>query len=509
MSNKAIKAIILSRVSSRDQEDGYSLEVQEDRLEKYCERKNLQVVERFKIVESSSRGDRKQFMEVIKCIKKQREPIALIIDKVDRLQRRQTETPILDELIKQGRLELHFNSEGYVIDQNASSHQFFMWGIGVVFAKSQTDLLSETVKKSLKHKVEVYGEWFAYAPFGYLNARDERGRGVVVPDPINAPIIKKLFEEYATGNYTLGQLVIKAKAWGLRTKTGQPIAKSVIHRLIQNPFYYGEMRFKGEILPHCHETIITKETFKACEAVRMGWNKKPFQYRSKEFLFRGILKCAITGKVVTSYTAVKKYKSGKVSEWNYLRTWKPEEPTKAMEVREDEVIEQVEDILKSLKIKDPEILKQTMDYLKDINRGRADEMSGEVKALREEHTKIQNKLDSLVDLVADGVLTREEFLRKKSQLKERQCELSELIKSYDGIDDKLSKKLLDFINVTTNAYEIFKGSTISEKREFLNFIFSNLELKGCKVHYSLRFPFDKLQEVANCPTWRRGGDLNP
>ncbi|WP_342270446.1 hypothetical protein [Rickettsia endosymbiont of Orchestes rusci] len=89
-------------------------------------------------------------------------------------------------------------------------------------------------------------------------------------------------------------------------------------------------------------------------------------------------------------------------------------------VREDEVIKQVEDILKSLKIKDPEILKQTMDYLKDINRGRADEMSGEVKALREEHTKIQNKLDSLVDLVADGVLTREEFLRKKSRERSRQ-----------------------------------------------------------------------------------------
>jgi hypothetical protein len=50
-----------------------------------------------------------------------------------------------------------------------------------------------------------------------------------------------------------------------------------------------------------------------------------------------------------------------------------------------------------------------MDYLKCINRGRADEISGEVKALREEHTKIQKRLDSLVDLVADGVLTRESF----------------------------------------------------------------------------------------------------
>ena len=38
MIDKAIKAIILSRVSSKDQEEGYSLEVQKYRLEKYCER---------------------------------------------------------------------------------------------------------------------------------------------------------------------------------------------------------------------------------------------------------------------------------------------------------------------------------------------------------------------------------------------------------------------------------------------------------------------------------------
>ena len=43
----------------------------------------------------------------------------------------------------------------------------------------------------------------------------------------------------------------------------------------------------------------------------MGWNKKPFQYRGKEFLFRGILKCAITGRLVTSDTKTKKYTNGK------------------------------------------------------------------------------------------------------------------------------------------------------------------------------------------------------
>jgi site-specific DNA recombinase len=135
---RAIKAITLSRVSSRDQEEGCSLETQETKLEEYCKRKTLNIIERFKIVESSSRGDHKQFMEVIKLIEKQKEPIALVIDKVDRLQRRQTETPILDKLVKQGKLELHFNSEGYAIDQSSNAHQLFMWGTGVSYAKLYT-----------------------------------------------------------------------------------------------------------------------------------------------------------------------------------------------------------------------------------------------------------------------------------------------------------------------------------------------------------------------------------
>ncbi|WP_375333425.1 hypothetical protein [Candidatus Tisiphia endosymbiont of Xenochironomus xenolabis] len=69
-----------------------------------------------------------------------------------------------------------------------------------------------------------------------------------------------------------------------------------------------------------------------------------------------------------------------------------------------------------------------------------------------------------MDFLADDTLTREEFFRKKTQLKERQYELIELIKSYDKVDDKLSKKLAGLISISKNAYETFKGSTIAEKR---------------------------------------------
>ena len=66
-------------------------------------------------------------MEIIKFIKQHREPIAFVTDKVDRIQRSQKETPLLDELVRKGKLELHFNSESYVIHQE-STHELMMWG---------------------------------------------------------------------------------------------------------------------------------------------------------------------------------------------------------------------------------------------------------------------------------------------------------------------------------------------------------------------------------------------
>ncbi len=65
------------------------------------------------------------------------------------------------------------------------------------------------------------------------------------------------------------------------------------------------------------------------------------------------------------------------------------------------------------------------------------------------------------------------------------------------------------ITLASYPHETFKGSTIVEKRELLNFMFSNLTLEGCKLHYVLAFPFTEMQKVANCAEWRRERDSNP
>ena len=75
-----MKAIILARVSSTEQEDGFSLDAQVARLTDYCTRKNLTVFQIHKLVESSTRGDREEFWKVIEIIKNSKEAVHLVCE---------------------------------------------------------------------------------------------------------------------------------------------------------------------------------------------------------------------------------------------------------------------------------------------------------------------------------------------------------------------------------------------------------------------------------------------
>src|ERR1700690_3908362 len=99
-----MKSIILSRVSTKEQaEEGQSISAQTRRLTEYVEKKQLEFWKVFEIAESSTKDSRKKFDEVLDVIIKAKfvEPIALVVETVDRLQRSFKESVILDDLRKQ------------------------------------------------------------------------------------------------------------------------------------------------------------------------------------------------------------------------------------------------------------------------------------------------------------------------------------------------------------------------------------------------------------------------
>ena len=82
-----MKAVILARVSTEMQQDGFSLDAQLDRLRNYCSIKGLEIAREFTFVESSFHGKRAKFYEAVNYLKRQSKLTALVVDTVDRLQR--------------------------------------------------------------------------------------------------------------------------------------------------------------------------------------------------------------------------------------------------------------------------------------------------------------------------------------------------------------------------------------------------------------------------------------
>ena len=119
--HRTVKAIILARVSTKEQEEGHSIAAQRQRLVDYCARKDLQLVKTFELVESSTRGERKEFAAMLEFAQAQNETVAIVADAVDRFQRSFKESVLIDELIRKGKVELHFYRENMVIGTDASS----------------------------------------------------------------------------------------------------------------------------------------------------------------------------------------------------------------------------------------------------------------------------------------------------------------------------------------------------------------------------------------------------
>lgn len=510
---KATKAILLARVSSKEQEEGYSIDAQKHRMQEYCLRKNLEIIKTFEFSESSTVGHRKKYQESIDFAKKQKELIAIVSDKVDRLQRSYKETPVLNDLIERGKIELHFYTENCILHKHSTSQDRMVWNMFVMMAQNYVDSLRDNVNRSIAEKLRQ-GEWISTAPIGYLhittgNNRD-RGKGKIVLDPRRAPLIKKLFETYATGAHTLPEMLKKAKEWGLKNSRGNQgnLCKSHMHSIISNPFYYGVMRVKKtkKEYPHIYPPIITKDLFDACQLVRLGWNKKPFKWGEKEYIFRGLIKCAVTGRVVTAATKKKTYSNGETGEWTYLRTW--DQNNRTIYVKEEKILQEVEKVFASMYL-EPELLKQVISYIKSASSGEQGYYKERMSELQAEHTKIKNRLDRLADLFLDGDFTKEAYEEKRQQLIQKREAIIRDIENHNNADNKHYELLVRVVELASGALETFKGSTIEEKRKLINLVFGNLELKAGKLVYTLRPPFDQFVKCTNIEEWRTREESNP
>jgi hypothetical protein len=134
-------------------------------------------------------------------------------------------------------------------------------------------------------------------PFGYKNNPATRS---IELDPQRAPLLRRIFEMYASGQYSLTTL-----RQAILRDTGTRICRAYLEIILKNPFYIGRFTWQGIEYKGTHERLVSPGSFQRVQDTFAGRNKP--KYRKHNFAFAGLLTCAHDGCTVTTELQKGKY----------------------------------------------------------------------------------------------------------------------------------------------------------------------------------------------------------
>lgn len=285
MENK--KAVIYARVSSKEQEkEGFSIPAQLKLLHDYANKKGYEIVEEYSDAETAKKAGRTNYNAMLSFLKTNTDIKTVLVEKTDRLYRNFKDYVTLEDY----DLEVHLVKEGSIISKNSKSHDKFIHGIKVLMAKNYIDNLSEEIKKGLKEGLEE-GYWPFNPPYGY-----KRGlKKSLYIDPQKVMFVRRAFELFATGRYSLRKLCETLYLEGYYYQKDKPkITRTVLEGMLKNVFYTGQMCCNGIIYQGKHPAIVSYEVFDKTQQAFKKVSKSKVR-KNFHFLYPGIAKCAVCG----------------------------------------------------------------------------------------------------------------------------------------------------------------------------------------------------------------------
>lgn len=305
--NPNLKYFIYCRKSTEDSDRQIlSLSSQIDELKKLAKRLNLKIVGEplFESMSAKAPG-RKVFNEVLDRIDKG-EAQGILCWKIDRLARNPVDAGRISWMLQKGVIQHIKTPERDFYPQDNVIFTSIEFGQANQFIRD----LSTNVKRGLRAKT-LQGWRNGVAPIGYLNnIHTLKGEKTIVPDPERFDLVKRIFEEYLAGHYSVRQLYVQAKKWGLRTRQtkrqgGKAVSMAGIYRLLTEPFYTGYFEARNhetgekELVKGAHEPMITMDQFELIQQ-KLGRKGKAHPRNGHFFPFTGRTECGECGSMVTA-----------------------------------------------------------------------------------------------------------------------------------------------------------------------------------------------------------------
>src|SRR3989344_2659699 len=479
-----MKAITFCRVSSKEQEEpGYSLPAQEKYLGEYGDKNKLEITKVFAVSESASKSERRKvFREMMDFLRKNNISV-IIVETTDRLTRNFADVPLIDKwVLEKEDNQIHLVKEGCILHRSSKSHEWFMWRVKVATAEYYVRLLSENVKKGQKEKI-AQGWLPTKPPVGYKTI-GETGRKTHVIDPDKAPLVKKMFELYATRNYSLKQLTEVMRKEGLRNDKGNIIVKSRIHRYLTDPFYIGQNRWNDNNTDGYQETFISEDLFNKVQQILKS--KTTPKYRKHSYLFQGIFRCGeCTGTITWEV-----HKGIVYGHCNHYRncsqtTWYTE--TGVSELLSHEI--------GKLKIKNTRIIEWIHKALKESHKDKINYHSTSLSELQARQDQLNKRLEKMYEDKLDEKITPSFYDQQSKKYLDELKEITKSTEKHNNANEKYYELGSNLYELSQRANLIYEKAKQEDKRLLVNLVFSELHLKDGKLNATYSKAFRLLAEL--------------
>lgn len=457
------KAILYTRVSTDEQNDGYSPADQKERLVKYCDQQGIEIAGFYHDDESGKTFDRPEYLNIIEFLKKNRGTIDLLLFiKWDRFSRNIAEAYIaIRDLRKYG-------IEPQAIEQPLNfeiPESKIMLAVYLATPEVDNDRRALNIFHGIR-RGKKEGRWLGGCPRGYKNIRNENNRPIIVPEGgKKEALIKEAFDLFATGLYPIDILRRKMNEKGLK------VSRSTFSEILRNKVYMGMVHvpaYKDEpsvwIIGQ-HTPIIDEKVFYSVQEVLQGRKRNiPVKNsRSRDELpLRGFLICPKCKRTMTGSASTGRH-GNKFFYYHCSNGCK--ERQKASEVNNEFL-----KVLHSFKA-NPEALELYGNIIKQSLKENNNSVKADLQTNTKDIDKQKQRLQNARVLMLDGEITTEDYRGMKNEIESMLNEL--LIKNIllNSGNENYDKQIDFCVNLLKDIDNIYSNANTEGKQRIIDSVF--------------------------------------